>query len=133
MTRAPLISALGVAAAIPALTGCALRQTTSIDALQQQPAREFRGHYTVGNGSWFVPCGAPAADGAWWVTVTGLAASQTDRARRDGQLPANTPTFVRWRGVETSSGEVGPRGPGKPALLIREVVELRPRRDDDCR
>lgn len=132
MTRpsAPLLALVCASLALPA---CAARQVTSMDALLAQPAREYRGHYDIASGSWFTPCGAPAADGAWWVTVTGRSATQADEARRAGRLTAAAPVFVRWLGVETLGGEVGPRGPGKPALLVREIVELRARTPDDCR
>lgn len=131
--RRPLTPLIALAGASLALQGCTGHRPTPIDALQAQTPREYRGHYDIASGSWFTPCGPAPADGPWWVTVTGRSATQADDARRDGRLTAAAPVFVRWLGVETLGGEVGPRGPGKPALLVREIIELRARTPDDCR
>ncbi len=91
------------------------------------------GHYTAGpEGSWFVPCGAAAEAPPQWVTLTGVSVTQVERARAEGRADAGQRLFVRWRAAVTTGGEVGPRGPGQPALLVREVLELSPAADDDC-
>ena len=124
-------SFLAAAAAMLSLGGCAARQS-SLDVLQATPPQDYRGHYTQSQaaGSWFRPCGAAAADSAWWVTVTGDAVAQVAEARRAGQLVEGRPSFVHWRAVLTRGGEVGPRG--GTALLVREVVAVRAAAPDDC-
>jgi hypothetical protein len=130
MSRLSLSPFPVVVAAALGLGGCAARQS-SLDALSAQPPREYRGHYTRGEaGSWFRPCGAAAADSAWWVTVTDAAIPQIDSARRAGQLVEGRPSFVHWRAVLTRGGEVGPRG--ATALLVREVVAVRAPATTDC-
>ena len=62
-----------------------------------------------------------------------MAAAQVEDARREGRLSASAPVFVHWIAAWTTDGKVGPRGPGKPALLVREFRVLRPARADDCR
>lgn len=112
------------------MSGCAGRMS-AIEVLNSQPAQEYRGHYTVGpDGSWFQPCGVNSPDAALWVTVIDRAAAQVDTARRAGRLVDGRPSFVRWRAVFTSGGEVGP--PGRGALLVREVLELRAHAATDC-
>jgi len=116
-------------AAVPFIEGCAAR--SSLDRLNDQPAQEYRGHYTRNaDGSWFRPCGAAAADAAWWVTVTGTAVSQLDSARKAGQFAEDRSSFVHWRAVLTRGGEVGP--PGATALLVRDILVVRPAAPDDC-
>lgn len=105
-----------------------------MDRLAAQPASTFRGHYTLDTGaSWFRPCGMAPTDSAWWVTVIGTAATQADVARRDGRLSGGRPVYVEWQGVVTRDGEVGPRGPGALALLVRAIDLLRAPADTDCR
>lgn len=104
------------------------------------PVQEMTGHYRKdASGSWFTPCaGSPGtAPGAapvttldtqpMWVTLTGAAVSQY----RPAAEPPVT-QFVRWRAAITRDGSVGPRGPGAPALLVREVLEQRAAGDADC-
>lgn len=110
---------------------CATGRGGSLDRL---PVEEFRGHFTSAPGaSWFTPCGG-APDDRWWVTLTGKAVGQVEAARTAGTLPAGpgAAAFVRWRAAQTTGGEVGPRGPGHPALLVREILEIRAATDVDC-
>ena len=119
--RPPLRLAVVLAAAVAA-TACAARRPS----LDQLPSRELTGHFTGGTaGSWFRPCGAAPADSGWWVTFTGRAVAQRDSLRRTGQLPDGERRFVRWLAAVTEGGEIGPRGPGVPALLVREIVTVR--------
>jgi len=125
------LTATGVALAfISVLAACGLRQS-SLEALNEQPSVEYRGHYTVGpDGSWFRECGAAPSDSAWWVTAMGTAAQQVDSARAAGRLQEGQPAYVHWRAVLTRGGEVGP--PGSVALLVREIVSLRSPQPGDC-
>ena len=119
---------LGAAAGL-AVGGCATHRVPD----SELPAQELTGHYVSGPGeSWFSPCSAAPGDASWWVTVTGGAVEQFDRARSAGQIASKQRYFVRWRSAVTTAGEIGPRGPGAPALLVRELIELRPAADDDC-
>lgn len=112
---------------------CATGGRSSLEALNAQTPREFRGHFTTGaDGSWFRSCGAAPADSAWWATVTGAAAEQLADARRAGRHVDGRPSYVQWRAVLTTGGEIGPRGRGAPALLVRDVATLRPAAASDC-
>jgi hypothetical protein len=98
-----------------------------MEQLNKQPPEAFRGHYSLGaSGSWFRSCSAAPSDSTWWVTVTGSAVPKIEDAKRGGQLAEGRSVFVEWRAVMTRGGEVGPRGPGFPALLVREVDLIRP-------
>jgi hypothetical protein len=102
-------------------------------SLDELPVSEHAGHYTFGaSSSWFWACGAAAADSSW-VTFTDRAVAQRDSIQRTGALSTGERYFVRWRAAVTSGGEVGPRGPGVPALLVREILVLRPAAAGDCR
>ncbi len=117
-------------AGISALAGCAAGRP-SLAAL---PVREYRGQYTsASSASWFRPCGATRADSAWWVSLEGRADRQLDRARASQGLAPGTPVYVRWCAARSdgSALDLGPR-PGAPALLVREVLEVRPATPDAC-
>jgi hypothetical protein len=95
--------------------------------LDSLPSQEFTGYYSEGVGrSWFRPADAPVDGPAWWVTFTGQAVYQVQQAREAGKLLAGQPYFVRWQAAITKGGEIGPRGKGEPALLVREILELKP-------
>ena len=112
------------------LAACA----TSLASLDQLPVSEYVGHYTGGlpGESWFRRCGSPPSDSAWWVTWTDRSVAQADSARRAGMLVTARASFVRIRAAMTTGGEIGPGGPGRPALLVRELLEARPAREGDC-
>lgn len=121
--------------AMMALTGCASGRFAADDL----PTQEWSGHFVSGPGeSWFSPCPASVAHGVtadaapWWVTVTGMAVGQVEQARRAGAFLPGERYFVRWRAAMTRNGEVGPRGPGVPALLVRELVTWQPASSQDC-
>lgn len=123
--RAPLV----VLAALLGTTACTSRHLD----LGQLPTRDVTGHYTGSRGqSWFRPCGLAPSDSAWWVTFTDRAVIQRDSLRRAGALPDGERRFVRWLAAVTESGRVGPRGPGAPALLVREIIDVRPPTAGDC-
>lgn len=117
------------AAAGLALIGCG----TGRVSLSDPPARELAGHFvSTPKENWFTPCNASPGDGAWWATVTGGAVQSIDAARAAGRLEPGRNYFVRWNAVVVTDGRVGPRGPGQPALLVREVLELREATETDC-
>ena len=92
------------------------------------PSIELAGTFTQAEGaSWLEPCGAPPDDPKVWITFTGVAVEQAERAKSDGRLAPNRTVFLRVKGVRSSS--VGPNGNG---FLVREVVELRPPEPKDC-
>lgn len=122
--------------ALPALAmltaGCGGRLSPAAAPARERET-EYRGHYTRGAaGSWFTPCGAAVGDSAWWVTATGGSGAQLEAAKAAGRLVDGTPSYVHWRAVLTRTGEVGPRGRGAPALLVRDVLEVRARTSGDC-
>lgn len=111
------------------LAGCA----TQKGSLADLPVKEFAGHFTSSpSESWFRPCGAAPGDRSWWVTFTERSVAQADEARAAGRLVGGKSYYVRWRAAVTTGGEVGPQGPGVPALLVRELLELREAGADDC-
>jgi hypothetical protein len=109
--------------------GCAARQVPTNDL----PEREVLGHYTAdAGGSWFRPCGAAEADPAWWVTFTGVSVEQAERERAAGRFSPGKRTFVRLRTAVATDGRVGPQGPGVPALLVRDILEVAEASAGDC-
>jgi len=111
-------------------TGACATHTASLSDL---PSSEFTGHYVSGPGeSWFRPCDGSPSDPSWWVTLTGQAIEQVERARGAVQSAQGQPYFVRWRAAVSLDGQTGPRGRGVPALLVRELIELRAAGEDDC-
>lgn len=126
--RRGFVTAACLCAALAA-TGCGARRAP----LSELPVREFAGHYVGGPGaSWFRPCGAPRADRSWWVTLTERAVGQADQARSEGKLLPGKSYFVRWRAALMTDGSTGPQGPGVPALLVRDLIELREAAEHDC-
>jgi hypothetical protein len=59
------------------------------------------------------------------VTFTDRAVAQHDSLRRTGELPEGERRWVRWLAAVTEGGEIGPRGAGVPALLVREILAVR--------
>lgn len=111
--------------ALLAASGCAARQPSASDL----PSQPFTGILTPsGNGYWFQRCEAPA-ESAWWVTFVDRAVSQLERARERGDVATERRTYVRWLAALTDERLVGPGG---PALLVREIQELRPATPADC-
>ena len=68
----------------------------------------------------------------------GIGEAIVQRFRRSGAMVLTTARRapdtgpVEGLAAVTTAGEIGPRGPGAPALLVRELIELRPAADDDC-
>ena len=94
------------------------------------PVEPFSGHVTTTpTGTWFVPCGAAEGAPRWWVTWVDASVRQVDEAKKAGLLAMNERTFVRWRASRTDERLVGPGG---PALLVRDIFEIRAPRANDC-
>ena len=97
---------------------------------QQLPVEIFSGHVTAGpTGVWFTPCAAAADSVKWWVTFTGESVQQAERAKASGLMASGERTFVRWRASRTDERHAGPGG---PSLLVREILDIRAPRTDDC-
>lgn len=108
------------------LGGCAAHQMDS----QRLPVEMFSGHVTRSpTGVWFTPCASSDPSAKWWVTWTGTSVEQAERAKASGLMADGERAFVRWRASRTDERTVGPGG---PALLVREILEIRAPRADDC-
>lgn len=119
-----LLVPLMLAAAL--LGACAGHQGDTLSL----PVEPFDGHVTVTDtGTWFVPCGASADAKPSWVTWVDAAVRQMEDAKKAGLLALNQRTFVRWRASRTDDRLVGPGG---PALLVRDIFEIRAPRANDC-
>jgi len=93
----------------------------------QLTVETFSGHVTTNpEGTWFTPCGS--ADAPWWVTYVDASVRQAQEAKTAGLL-AGKRTFVRWRASRTD-GRLA--GPGGPALLVRDIFEVRGATSNDC-
>ena len=113
-----------LAVIIPA--ACAARQGD----LPPLPVEPFFGHVTTTpTGTWFVPCGSATGSQRWWVTYVDASVRQAADAKKAGLLATNERTFVRWRASRTDERLTGPGG---PALLVRDIFEIRAPRGNDC-
>lgn len=100
------------------LTACATATDPGVE--------RYEGFYTWGfevNG--FEPCGSTES---WWVT-------EGDLHTRYGQVSTGEyqPVFVRLEGEVGPEGRYGHMGAYTREIAVREVVEMRPVRDADCR
>ena len=94
------------------------------------PVEPFAGHVTMTpTGTWFVPCGAAEGAPRWWVTWVDASVRQAEDAKESGLLAMNERAFVRWRASRTDERLVGPGG---PALLVRDIFEIRAPGPNDC-
>jgi hypothetical protein len=99
--------------------------------LQDVPSDTYAGHATAdATGTWFTPCGTAPNGPRWWVTFTGASVQKAEQAKGSGLLTAGQRTFVRWSGARTDERHIGPGG---PALLVRDILEVRAPGPDDCR
>ncbi len=114
-----------LAAVAGLLAGCA----QSGNDWTHLPVQDMAGHYRKdASGSWFTPCASAPGAAPMWATLTGAAVSQY----RPPAADAAARQFVRWRASVTTDGAVGPRGPGAPALMVRELIEQRAAGTADC-
>jgi hypothetical protein len=118
---------LGLWAAVSlGLSLCVWGCATQDRSLANLPVQEYTGYYTDGeNQSWFHASDSVPGAAPMWVTFTGKAVDQVEKARGSGQLLPGQRYFVRWKAAVTTGGEIGPRGQGAPALLVRELLEIR--------
>ena len=101
---------------------------------QGDTVREYRGLYETGfEVSWFHPCGAPAGDDSWWVTLSNDALRQRDSLAKSlvGQPRV---LYVRWRGTVSPKmpAGTGHMGRGSRYLLVTEVLQLRASNESGC-
>jgi hypothetical protein len=86
----------------------------------------YTGLYSFGfEVSSFSPCGG---DERWWAGGSGL----TERYLALG-VPSYEEVFVRLRGTPSETGRYGHLGAYDRKFEVTEVVEIRRRRDGDCR
>lgn len=101
---------------------------------QADTVREYRGLYETGfEVSWFHPCGAPAGDDRWWVTLSNDALRQRDSLAKSisGQPRV---LYVRWRGTVSPKmpAGTGHMGRGSRYMLVTEVLQLRASDESGC-
>jgi len=130
----PLALAAGFAASAPARHASSATAAARPDRAPADTVREYRGLYETGfEVSWFHPCGAPAGDDSWWVTLSNDALRQRDSlTKRLAGQPRRL--YVRWRGT------VGPKmalgaghmGRGSRYMLVTEVLQLRESDESGC-
>ena len=93
-----------------------------------------RGTYETGfEVSWFHPCGAPAGDDLWWVTLSDAALRQRDSlAKKLTDKPRSV--YVRWRGTTSPKmpAGTGHMGRGSRYLFVTEILELRSAGEGGC-
>ena len=109
--------------ALLTMAGCAARQPTSSDL----PSEPFAGHLTWSDGYWFERCGSTGE--RWWVTFVDRASGQMQQGAEVDALKGGGRRFVRVSAARTDERHVGPGG---PALLVRDIVEIRNPSDTDC-
>jgi hypothetical protein len=118
-------AAIRLFVAVLALSGCAARYPSPAEL----PSEQFSGHLTrSGDGYWFQRCNAPA-DSLWWVTFVGESVNQLERRRERGAWTPGQRAFVRWDAALTDERHVGPGG---PALLVRNIIDIRAASAADC-
>jgi hypothetical protein len=107
-------------------TGCAAHES----GVQTLPSEPFSGHLTeAGDGTWFTPCAVTDNTAKMWVTFIGAAVDQAQRAKSSGVLASGQSAYVRLSAARTDERLAGPGG---PALLVRDIAEIRAARADDC-
>ena len=133
-TLIPIVLAAGLAAVAPTRrTGEPASPTPPVVA-RPDTLREYRGLYETGfEVSWFHPCGAPAGDDSWWVTLSNDALRQRDSLSKSltGQPRV---LYVRWRGTVSPKmpAGAGHMGRGSRYLLVTEILQLRASDESGC-
>ena len=130
----PLALAAGLATLEPAHSTRAPAIGARAAYAPSDTVREYRGLYETGfEVSWFHPCGAPAGDDSWWVTLSNDALRQRDSLAKSltGQPRV---LYVRWRGTVSPKmpAGAGHMGRGSRYLLVTEVLQLRASDESGC-
>ena len=130
----PLALAAGLATLAPAHSTRAPAIGAQAAYAPSDTVREYRGLYETGfEVSWFHPCGAPAGDDRWWVTLSNDALRQRDSLAKSltGQPRV---LYVRWRGTVSPKmpAGAGHMGRGSRYLLVTEVLQLRASDESGC-
>ena len=90
------------------------------------------GHVTFGRGSSsFTPCGTKET---WWVKNKGYTKT-ADNLKGDYMAIAEKPyeqVYVRVRGEVSRKGQYGRLGSYQRVLYVKEVLDIRARREGDC-
>ena len=130
----PLALAAGLATLEPARSTRAPAIAARSAYAPSDTVREYRGLYETGfEVSWFHPCGAPAGDDSWWVTLSNDALRQRDSLAKSltGQPRV---LYVRWRGTVSPKmpAGTGHMGRGSRYMLVTEVLQLRASDESGC-
>lgn len=129
----PLVLAAGLAA-IDRTSAPAATTSTRVIGAHADTVREYRGLYETGfEVSWFHPCGAPAGDDSWWVTLSNEALRQRDSLSKSVAGQPRT-LYVRWRGTVSPKmpAGAGHMGRGSRYMLVTEVLQLRASDEAGC-
>jgi len=90
------------------------------------------GFFTSGRaGRTFRPCGTRAT---WWVQNPAFGGTADELEQRYQEI-ASQPyeqVYVRIRGEASRKGQYGPLGSYQRVVYVQEILELRPKEDDDC-
>ena len=130
----PLALAAGLAAFAPVRHASSATSAAVSVRAPADTVREYRGLYETGfEVSWFHPCGAPAGDDSWWVTLSNDALRQRDSlTKRLAGQPRRL--YVRWRGTvgPKMPAGAGHMGRGSRYMLVTEVLQLRESDESGC-
>jgi len=93
----------------------------------------WEGHVTFGRGgSSFNPCGSKET---WWVKSKGFTKT-AEKLQEEYQSIAQKPyepVYVRISGDVSRKGQYGRLGSYQRVLYVEEVLEIRPKSDNDCK
>ncbi|HOU14521.1 MAG TPA: hypothetical protein PKZ84_15545 [Anaerolineae bacterium] len=92
----------------------------------------WEGYVIFGRGgSSFTPCGSKET---WWVKSKGYS-KIAEKLQEDYNNIAQKPyelVYARLRGDVSRKGQYGRLGSYQRVLYVEEVLDIRPKRDDDC-
>ena len=92
----------------------------------------WEGHVTFGRGgNSFNPCGTKET---WWVKSKGFSKTAEKLQEEYNSIVQKPyePVYVRVSGDVSRKGQYGRLGSYQRVLYIEEVLEIRPRQDNDC-